>query len=167
MLEAAPALERLSNNGSQQPPLGAAALRSVSMAMRNGALQNLEEVALRRCTLGDGDIRDFADALEHSDCAKRLRQLTFISCEVGVEGVRVLADLLSRGVFPALECLKLPGNPNITDLGVVALAEALMNSTQTFMTILDLENVGRGRHLRRSLSGRPRPLGAPEDVEYF
>ena len=94
--------------------------------------------------MSDGDVRVFADALDEFGCAKRLRQLTFISCGFGVEGVRVLADLLSRGVFPALEYLDLERNPNISDVGVVAPAEALMKSTQTCLKTLGLENVEMG-----------------------
>lgn len=36
VLEAAPALEKISITGSKRTPLDAAALQSISMAMRNG-----------------------------------------------------------------------------------------------------------------------------------
>lgn len=56
--------------------------------------------------------------------------------------MRVLTDLLSRGVFPALECLDLRKNPNITDVGVLALAEALLKSRPVCLEALDLKDVG-------------------------
>ena len=142
--EAAPVLERLSIKGPEQTPLGATALRSVSAALRNGALTFFEEVDLRKCTLGDRDIRDFADALEESGCATRLVNLIFVSRGVGVDGIRIMADLICRGIFPALKCLDLPENPNISDVGVVALAEVLMKSTQPCLESLGLKKVGMG-----------------------
>jgi len=129
---------------SNTTALGAVALQSVSMAMRNGALQKLEELELENCTLSDGHVRGFADALKESGCAGRLTALVFVSCRVDVEGVRLLADLFSRGVFPALKCLDLEGNPNISDVGVMALAEALLKSTQTCLKTLGLKNVEMG-----------------------
>jgi hypothetical protein len=144
VLAAAPAVKRISIQGSEPTPLGVAALRPVNAALRNGALQELEEVVLRKCALGDGDIREFLDALKESGCAKRLTTLAFLFCEVGVEGIRIAADHIGRGVFSALKILDVGENPNISDVGVLALAEALINSTQTFLTALSLENVGMG-----------------------
>jgi len=37
------------------------------MAMRNGARQHLQEVRLLNFTLGDGDIRDFADLFRSTE----------------------------------------------------------------------------------------------------
>jgi hypothetical protein len=37
-----------------------------------------------------------------------------------------------------------PRNPYLIDVGVVALAEVLMKSTQTFLTVQGLEYVGMG-----------------------
>lgn len=53
-----------------------------------------------------------------------------------------MADLIGRDVFPALKFLNLGRNPHITDLGVLALAEAL--TTQRCLRTLGLENVGLG-----------------------
>lgn len=94
--------------------------------------------------MGDGDIRDFADASEESGCAKHLVSLTFGACGIGEEGMRVLADLLSRGIFPALKFLNLGQNPNISDVGILALSEGLLKSTQTCLETLFLNHVGLG-----------------------
>jgi HEAT repeat protein len=59
-------------------------------------------------------------------------------------GARILADVLSQGCFPALQFFYLYKNPNLTDVGVVALAEALSKTTQTFLTNLNLSDVGMG-----------------------
>jgi hypothetical protein len=145
VFEAALALARITIKGLDQTALGGvAALRSVSAALRNGALQHLDELYLQNCTLGDRDIKGFAEALEESGCATRLTSLTFASCGVGLEGVRVLTDLVSRGLFPAMECLDLGENPNITDVGIVALAEALLKSAPTRLGSLVLDGVGMG-----------------------
>lgn len=57
---------------------------------------------------------------------------------------QALADGLSRDAFPALQILYFHGNPDITDVGVVALAEALSKTTQTFLTDFQLHDVGMG-----------------------
>ena len=99
---------------------------------------------LLNCTLGDGHIRDFANALEESGCAKRLAALTFVSCGVSVEGVSVLDLLIGRDVFPALKTLFVERNPNISDVGILALAKALKKSTQTCLELLSFYDVGWG-----------------------
>jgi len=104
VFKAAPSLVKITIKGLEQTALGVAVLRSVSAASRNGALQHIDELYLQKCTLGDRDIKGFADALEESGCAMRLASLTFASCGVDVEGVRVLTDLFYRGLFPAMEC---------------------------------------------------------------
>jgi len=144
VFEAAPALVKITIKGLEQTALGVAVLRSVSAALRNGALQHLDQLYLQKCTLGDRDIKGFADALEESGCAMRLASLTFASCGVDVEGVRLLTDLFCRGLFPAMECLDLGGNPNISDLGIMALAEALSKSSPACLGSLVLDNVGMG-----------------------
>ena len=146
VFEAAPALANITIKRLEQTALGVAALRSVSAALRNGALQHLDKLYLQDCTLGDRDIKGFAVALEESGCATRLASLTFASWDAGfgLEGVRLLTDLFSRGFFPAMECLDLGENPNITDVGIVALAEALLKSTPTRLGSLVLDGVGMG-----------------------
>lgn len=113
VLKAAPALKNIYFTGANQTPYGAAALRSLSTALREGTLQHLEKVVLWKCALGDNDIREFAEASEKSGCAKGLVTLSFTVCGFGVEGARIVADLLSRGVFPALKNLDLGKNPKI------------------------------------------------------
>lgn len=50
--------------------------------------------------------------------------------------------MIGRERFTALEMLLLHEIPRISDEGVVALAEALRNASQTFLKRLDLVNVG-------------------------
>ena len=56
--------------------LGAAALQPINVALRNGASQNLQGVWLLKITLGESDLREFADALGKSESAKRLETFT-------------------------------------------------------------------------------------------
>lgn len=56
----------------------------------------------------------------------------------------ILADLIGRGVVPVLEMLDIGVNPNITDVGVLAPAEAMLKSTQMHFVILSLYDVVMG-----------------------
>lgn len=69
---------------------------------------------------------------------------SFESYGVGAESMCTLADLLCRDIFPALRKLCFSGNPDITDVGVVALAIALQETTQTYLMFLNLDDVGMG-----------------------
>jgi hypothetical protein len=147
VLEAAPAVTEImiaSDVNIPNNPHGGTVLQSISAVLRHGAMRNLEGFGLWNCTVDEEDVRDFMDALEKSGCAKRLGILTIYGCGVGVQVVSALADLLSRGVFPALKILDLGKNPNIMDVGVGALTEALLKPTQTFLKELRLTNVGMG-----------------------
>lgn len=84
------------------------------------------------------------DVLEGSGCAARLVTLRFAGCKIGGEGMRTLVDLLCKDAFSASKKLCVPRNPDITDVGVVALADALGQATQTCSTHLDLESVNMG-----------------------
>jgi len=106
VFEAAPALVSILIGCVNQIPNGTTALQS---ALRNGALQKLEEMAM----INFEDVRDFAIALTGSGCAKRLTCFPFIHYD-------------------------------LTDVCVVALAEALLKATQTFWTHLNLSDVGMG-----------------------
>jgi len=75
-------------------------------------------------------------------CAKGVTFLWFSDCGIDAEALRALADLLSRGAFPALKTLCFPGKSDITDVGVVALVKGLSKATQTIFTHLHLEDVG-------------------------
>lgn len=74
----------------------------------------------------------------------RVECLTFDHCEVGVAGVQSLANLLGRDAFPALKSWLIDRNPEITDVGIVALAEGLLKAKETFLEDLDLSDVGMG-----------------------
>lgn len=82
------------------------------------------------------------NALETSGCAKRLMTLTFERCNVQREGIRGLGNLFSRNALPALKHLCLRRNPGITDEGVAALAEGLLQAEETFLESLELDKVG-------------------------
>jgi Ran GTPase-activating protein (RanGAP) involved in mRNA processing and transport len=144
MLEAAPALVTIVMGCRDQISNGTAALQSITTALRNGALQSLQGVVLVNFDLNVEDVKDFTIALGGVSCAKRLTCLMFINCGLDAVGARVLAAVLSQGCFPALQKLFLSKNPNLTDVGVVALAEALSKTTQTFLTNLNLSDVGMG-----------------------
>ena len=96
------------------------------------------------CFAGDGNFQHSINALAGSACSKRLLRLFFDKCLIKAEGVCTLADHLGRGAFPALKKLRLEDDPGITDVGVVGLADGLLNPTQTMLTGLDLANVGLG-----------------------
>lgn len=68
------------------------------------------------------------ETLEGSGCAKRMEVLFFNDCGIKVEAMRAVTDLLSRDGLPALKTLIFNGNPDITDEGVVALANALLKA---------------------------------------
>lgn len=118
------------------------ALQLVTASLHHGALQNLLTIKLRSCNVGGGILSRFVYALEGSVFSRRLIVLSFSSCSVDTEGVWAMANLLSRDALPALKELYLPTNPNITDMGIVALAEALVQPTQTLLTHLNLSFVG-------------------------
>lgn len=121
-----------------------AALQAISAALRRGALQNLQELEMKGCHCVDGEVGDFVDALGGSGCTTGLKALSFSGCEVDDDGMRAFADLLSQDRFPALKNLRFTYNWGITDVGVMALANALSNATRTFLThlILDCMNMG-------------------------
>jgi hypothetical protein len=144
VFEAVPALERLRFEGLGQDVAHVAALQAISAALRHGVLQNLVEITLENCDLRNGAVRDFLGALEDSGCAKRLKGLRLECSKAEKEDMRALADFLCRDTLPALEELSLHGNPNITDVGVVSLAEALLKATQTSLRVLTLSDVGMG-----------------------
>lgn len=105
------------------------------------SLQNLQEVALTRCSLGDVNFRRFLEALEDSGCAGRMVDLTIYICDIGLEGARSLAGLLHRDGLPALEKLCLSEN-EMQDEGVVALAGALCEAPRTGLLELESADVG-------------------------
>jgi hypothetical protein len=80
----------------------------------------------RNYTMKAQDVWDFANVLEHSDCASRFMSLWFDQCELSGEGVRAFAGLLSQGALPALKELDFQANGGIGDECGVALAEALL-----------------------------------------
>ena len=142
VLEAAPAVTRLQIRDFCARLHDAAVWHSISEALRHGALCNLLELEMEFCFGGDGNFQRVIHALAGSACSKRLLSLTFDDCGIDAGGVLVLADHLGRDAFPALKELRITNSPRITDVGVVALAEALRKPTQTMLTHLDLINVG-------------------------
>lgn len=145
VLEAAPALVEIKIGSEGSIKLGGTALQAVSEALRHGALQKLKDFELCACTLGGREFSVFMKVLEESGCAKRLLRLSFSNCDIRTEGVRTLADLLNRDTFPALKKLHFIDHPSITNEGVMALAEALLRTTQTQLTELCLCGVSYGR----------------------
>lgn len=142
VLETIPAVRRIHIDSQINRPLGGAVLQAISAALHHGALGSLKSLILWDCTVGDRDVSDFMDALEKSGCAKRMVNLLFDQCEVGVAGVQSLANLLCRDAFPALKALFFDRDPGVTDVGVVALGEALLKAKGTFLEDLDLVRVG-------------------------
>jgi hypothetical protein len=144
VFEAAPALVSVLIGCVNQIPNGTTALKAVTTALRNGAFKKLAEVAMINFDLNVEEVRDFAIALEGAECAKRLTCLTFINCGLDAEGARALANVLCQSTFPALKKIGLYGNHDLTDVGVGALAEALLKAPQTSFTHLNLSDVGMG-----------------------
>lgn len=145
LFKAAPALTNVEITCSNYDPyVDKAALQAIIIALRHGLLPNLRQLFLSGCTLKRGASRNLMDALEESGCSKRLATLRLEYCEIGAEEMCALADLLCRGAFPALEYMDLSKNPSIKDVGIVALAEALLNAPETPLRMLDLFNLGMG-----------------------
>ena len=148
VLKAAPALQTIAIEGPKRTQIRVGVMKYVIMALRHGALLNLQKLDLRiyEPLEEEEDVTnlpaDFADALEYSFCAKRLVSLRFRNCNLSAEGLRALAGPLRRGAFPALEELYFSGNRDMRDEGVVALAEAMLNAAQTSLRSLDMGNVG-------------------------
>lgn len=142
-LEAAPALLRI-EVGCDNSTIGGAVLQAISAALRHRALQNLQELELRGCHCVDGEFGGFVDALEGYGCPTRLRAFSFTGCEVDHDGMRAFADLLAQDGFPALKSLNFSFNRGVTDVGVVALANALSSATRTFLIHLSLASMKIG-----------------------
>lgn len=115
------------------------ALQPIMAVLRHGiGLQNLEKISLSGFDLDDVLFIGFFNALKDSGCAKRMVEL---SLKAG-KGVGALADLLRREAFPALEVLHFEDCVDVTDEGVVALAEALRDAQRTCLRDLKLSKVG-------------------------
>ena len=143
-LEAAPALQSIRiRDWFRIARASIGGLKSVATALCHGALQNLQEVDFIYVRLEEDDVVDFADALEHSGCAKGFVSLRFLGCNISAEGVRALAAPLRRGAFPALKYLTF-SDGDIGDECVVVLANALLNATETRLWELNLNRVGMG-----------------------
>lgn len=71
-----------------------------------------------------------------------MKAFTFSACNVGVEGARTLADCLRRNSFPVLNTIGLGSDSGIGDVGVVALAKALVEAPQSPLTSLGVSSVG-------------------------
>lgn len=142
MLEAAPALKEIQIHVESDTT---AAFQPVIAALHRGVgLRNLEEIELSHCALGDGLFCDFLEALTSSVCAKRMMNLQFTCCGIGVEGARALANILRGDGLPALKMLALDGNYDMGDEGAAALACGLGEAPRTMLTNLELDEVGMG-----------------------
>jgi hypothetical protein len=145
LFEAMPALARISiSPQDRSTQVSGRGLRSISVALRQGALWNFQVLRLNNCTLEDVDVRDFADALVRSGCSKRIFSLRFCSCALDAQGIGALAELLCDDALPALRALAFHNNPDITDVGVVVLANGLLKALQTSLLSLELCDVGIG-----------------------
>lgn len=112
------------------------------MLRRGLGLLNLEKITFGGCDLNHVLFNVFLESLGTSACGKRMLQLSFETCEIGVERMRILADFLRRDSFPALETLDFYKCEHIGDEGIVALAEALQDAQRTFLRDLELKGVG-------------------------
>jgi len=120
----------------------AAVWQSITEVLRHGALHNLLELEMEYCFAGDGTFQRVIAALAGSACSKRLQRLKFDDCKIEAEGACALADHLGRDAFPTLKYLRISNSPSITDVGVVALADALLKGPQTIITNVYLIIVG-------------------------
>jgi hypothetical protein len=144
VLEAAPALKRIIFDSDRYDSLGVV-FQSVIAALHRGVgLQNLQEMCLLGCTLGDAHFGDFFQALEGSAFAEQMAVLSFRDCEIGVEGACALANLLRRDGLPALKYLFLIGNAEMGDEGIAALASGLAEAPRTMLRWLYLNCTGMG-----------------------
>lgn len=142
VLGAIPSLKTVDYEFKCNNILGAAPFLPVIGALQRGVgLQFLQEVKLLHCKLGNAYFSEFLEALECSGCADRMTVLSCLACDIGIRGVRALADLLRRDKLPALKRLLLGLNYMITDVGVVALTEALEEAPRTLLVDLDLSYI--------------------------
>jgi len=70
------------------------------------------------------------------------RNVSSISPFIGVEGARALADVIGREVLPALQGMSLYHNPKVSDEGLIVLAEAMGNTSRSFLRKLVIVNIG-------------------------
>jgi hypothetical protein len=70
------------------------------------------------------------------------RNVSSISPFISVEGARALADVIGREVFPALQGMGLYHNPKVSDEGLIVLAEAMGNTSRSFLRKLVIVNIG-------------------------
>lgn len=121
----------------------AGVLQPVIATLHRGVgLQSLERISVSGFALGDVGFTEFLAALEGSGRAQQIVMLSFWGCNIGVERARALADLLSRGVLPALKSICLAWNTLLGDQGVVALLGAVQEVPHRSLSELDLSNVG-------------------------
>jgi len=71
VLAAAPALLEIRITSLNDTIIHAAVLHPVTVALRHGALQKLQNIAFDGRLVGDGNLKDFFDILDRSGCAKR------------------------------------------------------------------------------------------------
>lgn len=143
VFEAVPALKRLMTRSYDRRPLGGA-LEAVDAALRHGGLRNLQDFELVCCAVADGTVSDFMGDFKAYGCSERLVCLELHGCDIGLEGVRAVAALISEGAFLALKQLHFVSDVEIRDVGVVALTKALLEATHTLLTSLVLDTVGVG-----------------------
>lgn len=74
--------------------------------------------------------------------ARMVTSLSFCYCGLDGEAVHTVAEILCRDAFPVLTYLCFSDNPDMTDMGIMALTKALENASQTFLMHLNLTNVG-------------------------
>ena len=129
---------------SGNPPLGASCGSFIAGVLwRPTMFPSLFCVVLDRCEVGDVGLSFILHALASwSTCAPRL-QLLMNACEISDRGILLLVDYLKQQQIP-LQSLSAEDNPGITDVGGLALIEAVstMNSP---VVALELEGIGMTR----------------------
>ena len=125
-------------------PLDGAALEAVGAALRHGGLRNLQEIELVCYPVADGAVSKFMGDLKASGCSERLVVLKFRECDIGLEGVLAVAQLLCQDAFPSLKKLHFGPDVDIRDVGIVPLVEALLKATHTLLTSVVLDTVEMG-----------------------
>jgi hypothetical protein len=117
-------------------------IQSLLSALSRGvAFQCLHEFCLEGLYLTGADSATLFQALSRAGFAPQLELLKLEGCNIGHQGIEMLATLLGQDMFPALKDLSVAENKDLADAGVVALTNALLSATRTRLVSLNLSDV--------------------------
>jgi hypothetical protein len=119
-------------------------LDGLSMALSSGGFPNLKFLKLVHINIGAAEaMRRLLRSLQKSPCAKTLTGIQLEKCDVSMEIIKILGELVTRGDL-SLIYLSLADNCEIGDLGVAHLLQCYIEAVDADLEMLQLANVGLG-----------------------